>query len=64
MAAATINPLTFLKQVRTELSQVIWPTRDETIKLTMVVIGVSVAVGIFIGLLDVLFTSLTQLLVK
>ncbi len=64
MATATINPLTFLKQVRTELAKVIWPTRDETIKLTLVVIGISVGIGAFIGILDVIFTTMMQLLIK
>ena len=61
---AVISPITFLKQVRTELARVIWPTRNEAIKLTLVVIGVSVAVGIFIGGLDILFVKLTELLIK
>lgn len=59
--AAVANPLTFLKEVRTELKKVIWPTRAETIKLTAVVIGVSVAIGLYIGSLDILFVKLTEL---
>ncbi len=61
---AQTNPAVFLKQVRTELSKVVWPTREETIKLTLVVIGVSVAVGIFISGFDVVLTKLTEILIQ
>lgn len=62
--ATMIGPVTFLKQARSELGKVVWPTRAETIKLTAVVIGVSVGVGIFIGGLDILFVKLTEILVR
>ena len=48
----------FLKEVRLEMKKVNWPTRQETIKYTLIVIGVSVAVAIYLGGLDVFFTSL------
>ena len=50
--ATTINPVTFIKEVRTELAKVIWPNRQETIKLTLVVILVSLGIGLYIGGLD------------
>lgn len=46
----------FLKEVRTELKKVNWPTRQETIKYTLIVIGVSLAVAVFLGGLDFIFT--------
>jgi preprotein translocase subunit SecE len=58
------NPLQFLKEVRTELMKVTWPSRTEIIRLTGVVIGVSIAVGIYLGSLDFIFTQLVQLLLK
>lgn len=58
------TPVVFLKEVRTELSKVVWPTRAETIRLTLVVIGISIAMGLFIGGLDLTFTKLTELIVK
>jgi preprotein translocase subunit SecE len=48
----------FIKQVRDEGNQVTWPTREKTIKLTAIVIVVSVVVGIYLGALDILFTKL------
>lgn len=57
------KPLIFLKEVRTELSKVIWPTRNQAVKLTAIVMGVSIVVAIFIGVLDFLFTKLMEIFV-
>jgi len=46
----------FLKETRVELKKVNWPTRKETIKYTLIVIGLSFAVALFLGGLDYLFT--------
>jgi len=48
----------FLSEVKLELKKVTWPTRKETINHTALVIGVSVAVALFLGLADMLFTFL------
>jgi len=50
--------ITFLKEVRVELKKVNWPTKNETIKYTLIIIGVSLAVAIFLGGLDFIFTWL------
>ncbi len=57
------TPVVFLKEVRDELKKVVWPTRDEVIRLTGVVIIVSVAVGIFLGGTDFILTKLVGLLI-
>jgi preprotein translocase subunit SecE len=56
--------LTYLREVRDELQKVTWPTRKQTIQKTTLVVAVSVVVGLYIGLLDYLFTQLTGLLIK
>ena len=48
----------FLKDVRAELKRVSWPSSQETLKLTGVVILVSVIVAAFLGLLDFGFITL------
>ncbi|MEK7659401.1 MAG: preprotein translocase subunit SecE [Patescibacteria group bacterium] len=48
----------FLKDVRVELRKVSWPSRQETIKLTGVVILISVILAAFLGLLDFVFITL------
>ena len=50
--------VTFLKEVRLEMKKVNWPTRQETVRKTLIVIGISVAVAIFLGTLDFIFTIL------
>jgi preprotein translocase subunit SecE len=52
--------ITFLKEVRLEMKKVNWPTKEETIKYTLIVIGISVVVAIFLGGFDVLFTTLLE----
>jgi preprotein translocase subunit SecE len=48
----------FLKEVRLEMKKVNWPTRRETIRYTLIVIGVSLGVAAFLGALDFIFTTL------
>ena len=40
------------------MKKVNWPTREQTIKYTLTVIGVCLIVAIFLGGLDFLFTTL------
>lgn len=48
----------FMREVWSELRKVIFPTRQELIKLTGLVIGVSVAIGFLLGGIDYLFAQL------
>jgi preprotein translocase subunit SecE len=54
----------FVSEVRTEISKVTWPTRADTIRLTIIVIAISVVVGIYLGGLDMIFTQMLKLLVS
>lgn len=55
----------FLKDVKIELSKVSWPTRDQTIQYTLVVVGLSVAIALFLGGVDfVLQLGLNKFIVK
>lgn len=58
------TPVLFLRETFDELKKVKWPTRNEVIRLTLVVISISVIVGLYIGGLDYGFTKLTELIVK
>jgi len=46
----------YFKDVKNELGKVNWPTRQQTIRYTLVVILISVAVAVFLGLCDYAFT--------
>jgi preprotein translocase subunit SecE len=52
--------LNFLKEAKVELTKVNWPTREKTINYTLVVIGISLAVAMFLGGLDYFFGFLLK----
>ena len=58
------KPLTFLKEVRSEMKMVSWPSKKETVRLTTVVILISLSMAGFIGALDFIFTKLMELIIK
>ncbi len=47
----------YLKDTRSELHHVAWPTRVQTIVYTALVIGISVGVALYLGFFDFLFTT-------
>ncbi len=49
---------TYLKEVRLEMKKVNWPAREQTIRYTLIVIGVSLVVATYLGGLDIIFTTL------
>jgi preprotein translocase SecE subunit len=59
--ARGFKPLGFLGEVVSELRKAVWPTREETTRLTWVVLIVATLVGAILGLYD--FT-LARTLVK
>jgi len=62
--ASIVNKITtFLKEVRLEMKKVNWPSRRETIQYTLIVIGVSVVVAIYLGGLDFIFSFLLNKLI-
>jgi preprotein translocase SecE subunit len=46
----------YLRETRTELKKVNWPTRQETWRLTQIVLVVTVGMAIFLWLMDLLFS--------
>jgi preprotein translocase subunit SecE len=50
-----VNPITFLQETMSELRKAVWPSREETTRLTVIVIVLAVAVGVFLGGLDRFF---------
>ncbi|OGM10950.1 preprotein translocase subunit SecE [Candidatus Woesebacteria bacterium RBG_16_34_12] len=55
--------ITYLKDVRFELSKVVWPKREEVIRLTLIVFLISAIVGFYTGILDYGFTKLLELII-
>ena len=54
----------FFKEVKAELDKIVWPTREQTIRYSILVIIVAVASGAFLGGLDYVLTLATDFLVK
>jgi preprotein translocase subunit SecE len=50
----------YIKGVKLELKSVSWPTRKQTINFTLLVIGLSLATAIFLGVFDALFSFLLK----
>ena len=46
------SPVTFFQESRAELRKVTWPTRQEAMNLTVAVIGMTVGIAVFLGLID------------
>jgi len=59
-----VDMLSFLKEVRSELEKVTFPTRKEAMRLTGIVIVISVFVGLFIGFSDLLLTKILEIVIK
>ncbi len=55
--------LTYLRGSKRELKKVSWPTREKATRDTLVVIGVSLAVAVFLGGLDFIFLNILSLIV-
>ena len=53
----------YFKEVRAELQKVAWPSRRNTINLTMIVLGVTAAMSMALGLIDWIFTKLFGLVI-
>ena len=51
----------FFKEARVELKKVVWPSKKEVGKGTLIVIGVSVVTAVYLGLLDLIFGYLLKL---
>ena len=51
-----------LREVRSEMKKVVWPTREETLRLTIVVIALSAVISVVLFSADALFATLLGLL--
>jgi preprotein translocase subunit SecE len=54
----------YLRETRGEMRKVTWPTREDSQRLTLIVIAVTIAMAVFLGLLDFGFSRAVQALVN
>ena len=59
-----VSPVTYIQETWDEMQKVKWPTRVEIIRLTTIVIIISIIVGLYIGALDFIFTKSVELILK
>ena len=59
-AAAPAARFQFIREVISELKKVVWPTREEATRLTVMVIVVAATVGVLLGLIDFGFSLLVR----
>ena len=52
----------YFREVRAEVSKVVWPTRRATLNLTGVVLATMVVMSLALGLIDWIFTRLFALI--
>ena len=59
-----INAAKTVQDTRAEIRKIHWPSREETTRLTIVVIVLSIALAIFLGVMvDYVFSRLFQFLI-
>jgi len=54
----------FFKEVQQEIKKVVFPSRDEVIGSTKVVLALVVIIAVFLGLIDLLLSKLVGMVVK
>jgi preprotein translocase subunit SecE len=64
MKYGNISVPKFLNEVKEELKKVSWPTKNETIRLTTIVLISCIISGTFLGIVDFLFTNIFSYYLK
>lgn len=54
----------YIQETKGELKHVSWPTRKQAIAFTVLVILISIAVSLFLGVFDALFSEMLKLIVS
>ena len=58
------NPLKFIQEVKQEAFKVTWPTGKETVQGSLMVVAMAVIAAIFFLLIDQIFKSLLDIVLK
>ena len=54
----------FLGNVQDELKKVTWPSRKNVVRLTLVVIIISLIIGFYVGIIDILLAKVLDFLTQ
>jgi preprotein translocase subunit SecE len=58
------SAIQFVKESYEEVKKVTWPSKNDTIRLTAYVIGVSLFVGLFVTAVDYMFRELLDVFLR
>lgn len=58
------NPIQYIKDAKSELKKVKWPTQKQIIDSTILVLVISFVVGLLLGAFDYAFAQLFTLILK
>lgn len=58
------KPVTFLQETYGELKKVVWPSRQDVLRLTLIVIFISILMGLYIGALDFAFAKVMEFILQ
>jgi len=47
-----------VKEIYAELGRVTWPTKEETTRLSIIVVSISIVIGLFLGVIDMGFSKI------
>jgi preprotein translocase subunit SecE len=61
---AKVSPGEFIRQVRAETAKVVWPSRQETFRTTVMVLIMTGLLSLFFLATDSLFSEIVQFLLK
>lgn len=57
------NASSYVRETRGELRKVTWPTREESWRLTWIVVGVTIALTAYLTLFDTIFSRMVGAIV-
>ncbi len=55
--------MNYIKETRIEMRKVNWPSRAQTTRFTLIVIGVSLGIALILGGFDFIFQRLLQIFI-
>ncbi|MBI2641410.1 preprotein translocase subunit SecE [Candidatus Roizmanbacteria bacterium] len=64
MDKRTLPTPAFTRDIVEELKKVTWPSRRQTLRLTVVVVLISLLIGLYIGIIDILLAKALEVLTK
>ena len=54
----------YIKETRSELRKVTWPTRQEALNLTLIVVGFTILMAALLGAIDYVFAWVFSLIIR